>query len=188
VRRSPSPSLQRAVPTTRSEVGWFTRYVTESRVYGAGLVAASLALLYGLLTMSDASAATAEFGELFATSKLVRLCALSALHQDTGLLPACAIAQQDTLHSTTHHHTTARTPPHDVLISISMPIWQVHVSTIDLAILSTFVFEPIREDMARRGWWDEGAANNIVARLAAFSALPVIGPALYLMLRPPLEE
>ncbi len=67
-------------------------------------------------------------------------------------------------------------------------ISQVHVSTVDLAILSTFSFEPIREDMARRGWWDEGAENNNLARLVAFSVVPVIGPAFYLLLRPALED
>ena len=39
-----------------------------------------------------------------------------------------------------------------------------HVSSIDFAILSAFVFEPIREDMCRRGWWDESlpvGQNNV---------------------------
>ena len=120
--------------TASSEVGFFTRYVTESRLYGGGLVAAALALYYGLLTMPDTTAATAGFAELFATSKLV------------------------------------------------------HVSTIDFFILSTFSFEPIREDMSRRGWWVDGAEDNNVARLLAFSAIPLIGPAAYLLLRPSLED
>ena len=125
----------RAAPITKSEVGFFTRTVTESRLYGAGLFAAALALLYGLLSMPDATAAAADFSELFATSKLV------------------------------------------------------HVSTIDLAILSSFAFEPIREDMCRRGWWDEdGGSDNNLVRLIAFSAVPVLGPCAYLALRPALEE
>ena len=64
----------------------------------------------------------------------------------------------------------------------------VHVSTIDFFILSTFSFEPIREDMSRRGWWVDGAEDNNVARLLAFSAIPLIGPAAYLLLRPSLED
>jgi len=46
--------------------------------------------------------------------------------------------------------------------------------------------------MARRGWWDvdaDGAeATTQLARLAAFAAVPVIGPAAYLLVRPSLEE
>ena len=65
----------------------------------------------------------------------------------------------------------------------------VHVSSIDLLVLSAFAFEPIREDMARRGWWDEAAeGNNNLARLLAFSLVPVLGPAAYLVLRPDLPE
>ena len=108
--------------------------MTESRLYGAGLLAASLALAYGLVSIPDASAAAAEFGELFATSKLV------------------------------------------------------HVSTIDLGVLSTFAYEPIREDMCRRGWWDEDADDNNLARLLAFAAVPVIGPCVYLLVRPELDD
>lgn len=86
--------------------------------------------------MADPAAAAAEYGELFASSKLV------------------------------------------------------HVSSVDFAILSAFAYEPIREDMARRGWWDEAAAEgeNNAARLLAFAAVPVLGPAAYLLLRPALEE
>ena len=47
---------------------------------------------------------------------------------------------------------------------------------------------PPPQDMARRGWWTEGADDNNVARLLAFSAVPVIGPATYLLLRPALQE
>ena len=118
----------------RSEVGFFTRYVTESRVYGAGLLAASLFLAGSLLAIPDGAAAVAEFSSLFGSSKLV------------------------------------------------------HVSTIDFAILSAIAFEPIKEDMARRGWWEEGADDNNVARLLAFSAIPLVGPAAYLLLRPALAE
>ena len=56
-------------------------------------------------------------------------------------------------------------------------------------MLSTFAFEPIREDMARRGWWDEGSPTDAQRnRLLAFCAVPVLGPSLYVALRPPLQE
>ena len=65
----------------------------------------------------------------------------------------------------------------------------VHVSSVDFVILSLFAFDPIREDMSRRGWWDERAgAQNDAKRLAAFSAVPLLGPVTYLLLRPPLPE
>jgi hypothetical protein len=52
----------------------------------------------------------------------------------------------------------------------------VHVSTIDAVILSLFVAEPMSEDMQRRGFDGPPAA--------AFAALPIIGPSLYLLMRP----
>ena len=64
----------------------------------------------------------------------------------------------------------------------------MHVSTVDLAVLCTFAYEPIREDMCRRGWWDPKATDNDLKRLLAFSAVPLLGPAAYLLLRPPLPE
>ena len=44
--------------------------------------------------------------------------------------------------------------------------------------------------MARRGWWDmePGADGNNLARLLAFSLVPVVGPAAYLLTRPALPE
>ena len=63
------------------------------------------------------------------------------------------------------------------------------MSTIDLAVLSTFIFEPIREDMARRGWWDDDEESTAqVLRLLAFVLVPVLGPAVYLATRPVLPE
>ena len=125
----------RPAPLRRSELPWLARYVTESRPYAAGLSVAALALLGGLLTMSQPADAVADFAELFATSKLV------------------------------------------------------HVSTIDFGILSAFAYEPIREDMCRRGWWDDEKplADNDVTRLAAF-CVPLLGPAIYLLVRPSLDE
>jgi len=41
------------------------------------------------------------------------------------------------------------------------------------------VVDPIREDMLRREWYSP-------VKLAAFTILPVIGPSLYLLLRPTL--
>ena len=126
--REPRPEVVK-----RSELGFFSRYVTESKLYGAGLLVASLILAQGLASIGDYTAASTEFGELFASSKLV------------------------------------------------------HVSTIDLCVLSAFAFEPIREDMARRGWWDVDSEDNNVARLLGF-CLPVVGPCAYLIARPGLEE
>ena len=44
----------------------------------------------------------------------------------------------------------------------------VHVSSIDFVILSAFAFDPIREDMCRRGWWDPKATDNDLKRLDKF--------------------
>jgi len=133
IAREPRPD-----PIARSDLGFFSRYVTESRLFGAGLLAASLFLASVLFTMGDAAAARADFAELFATSKLV------------------------------------------------------HVSSVDCALLSLLVFEPMKEDMARRGWWDEEAAPEAkraqLARLAAFCLVPVCGPSAYVLLRPALPE
>ena len=56
-------------------------------------------------------------------------------------------------------------------------------------VLSIFLFEPIKEDMARRGWWDEEApSTEQLLRLVAFTALPVLGPSAYVLARPSLPE
>jgi len=127
--RQPRPE-----PVRASELGFFTRNVTESRLYAGGLFLASLALTAGLFAALGDPAVMSEFATLFATSKLV------------------------------------------------------HVSTIDFAILSAFAFDPIREDMSRRGWWKPGSGGNNVGRLLAFSMVPLLGPAAYLLARPPLEK
>ena len=56
-------------------------------------------------------------------------------------------------------------------------------------VLSAFAYEPIKEDMSRRGWWDEDAPPTAgqQGRLAAFALLPLVGPASYLLLRPSLD-
>lgn len=67
----------------------------------------------------------------------------------------------------------------------------VNVSSFDLLVLSLFFFEPAREDMRRRGWYaapGEEPSTEEVARLAAFCAVPVLGPAAYVLARPPLPE
>ena len=65
-----------------------------------------------------------------------------------------------------------------------------HISTLDFCVLSLFFFEPCREDMTRRGWWpsDPGARTSPtqIARIIGFCALPLLGPALYLVTRPQL--
>jgi hypothetical protein len=67
----------------------------------------------------------------------------------------------------------------------------VNVSSFDLLVLSAFFFEPAKEDMRRRGWWappGEQPTPSQVARLAAFCAVPVIGPAAYVLARPALPD
>ena len=86
--------------------------------------------------------------------------------------------------STTPNLTTACRPPAPAAATSKL----VHVSSIDFVILSAFAFDPIREDMSRRGWWDPQSADNDVKRLLAFSAVPLIGPAAYLLIRPALPE
>ena len=53
----------------------------------------------------------------------------------------------------------------------------VHVSTIDFTILSLAMWDPLQEDMKRRGWQETHSKAAIV------SALPVIGPVSYLLFR-----
>ena len=118
-------------PIKRSELGFFPRVVTESKLFGAGLVAGAVGLYGGLLTQLSESA-LAGYADLFSSSKLVS------------------------------------------------------VSTVDFLILSLFAFEPIKEDMSRRGWWGCYGEND-VGRLAAF-CFPVLGPAAYVLLRPALED
>ena len=55
-----------------------------------------------------------------------------------------------------------------------------HVSTIDFTILSLAVADPMAEDMKRRGY------SSLPA--AAFAAVPVLGPCLYLLIRPSLPK
>ena len=55
------------------------------------------------------------------------------------------------------------------------------VSSLDLLVLSAAMFSAMSEDMKRRDCFEPGKA-------AAFCALPVVGPTLYLLTRPALEE
>eukprot|EP00752_Nemacystus_decipiens_P014794 g13171.t1 len=55
-----------------------------------------------------------------------------------------------------------------------------HISTLDFCVLNVAIIDPIREDMRRRGTEPE------LAKLALFS-LPLIGPALWMLVRPPVE-
>ena len=133
----PYLALREARPDAlaKSDVGFATRYVLESKLYAAGLLAASIYLVSLLFALPDS--ASAGFSELFASSKLV------------------------------------------------------HVSTVDFFVLSAFAFEPIREDMARRGWWGDGKggpADGQLTRLLAFSLVPLVGPCAYLLLRPGLSD
>lgn len=56
-----------------------------------------------------------------------------------------------------------------------------HVSSLDFLILSLFVGDAMREDMFRRDWYSS-------AKVLAFSLVPVLGPCLYLILRPALPD
>ena len=55
------------------------------------------------------------------------------------------------------------------------------VSSCDLAVLSIAMYGAVSEDMKRRGCYDAGKA-------AAFCAVPVLGPCVYLVTRPSLPE
>eukprot|EP00951_Prasinocladus_malaysianus_P006161 scaffold43695_cov48-Prasinocladus_malaysianus.AAC.1 len=54
------------------------------------------------------------------------------------------------------------------------------VSSVDLLILSAVIVNPMREDCRRRGWR--------ASKATPFCLLPVVGPALYLLLRPRLND
>ncbi|CAN0074465.1 unnamed protein product [Ascophyllum nodosum] len=54
----------------------------------------------------------------------------------------------------------------------------VHVSILDFCVLSAAVVDPLREDMRRRGWEPE-------ATKVALFAVPLVGPTLWLAVRPP---
>ena len=73
----------------------------------------------------------------------------------------------------------------DLAAAAALSPW---LTALDLGVLSTFAYEPIREDMCRRGRWDEDADDNNLARLLAFAAVPVIGPCVYLLVRPELDD
>ena len=64
------------------------------------------------------------------------------------------------------------------------------MSTLDLLTLSLYFYEPALEDMRRRGWWpkqaDVAPTKAERMRLLSFCALPIVGPALYVVLRPQL--
>lgn len=55
------------------------------------------------------------------------------------------------------------------------------VSSCDLLVLSLAMYSAMSEDMKRRGVFEP-------AKCAAFCALPVVGPTLWLVTRPPLED
>lgn len=56
-----------------------------------------------------------------------------------------------------------------------------HISTLDFLVLSAVIVDPIREDMRRRGVEPEPA------KVALFS-IPLVGPALWMLVRPPVES
>lgn len=56
-----------------------------------------------------------------------------------------------------------------------------HISSLDFTVLSLCNYATISEDMRRRDWFSPGKAM-------AFTAVPLLGPAAYLLLRPSLPE
>ena len=56
-----------------------------------------------------------------------------------------------------------------------------HISSLDFTVLSLCNYGTIAEDMRRREWFSPSKA-------AVFTVLPLLGPALYLLLRPSLPE
>lgn len=56
-----------------------------------------------------------------------------------------------------------------------------HISSLDFCALSAVIVDPIREDMRRRGVEPE------LAKVALFS-VPLVGPALWMLVRPPVES
>ena len=63
----------------------------------------------------------------------------------------------------------------------------VNVSMIDFALLSVFMWGPLTEDMARRSLFSEKSPTDILTALIILTA-PVLGPSLYLVLRPSLDR
>lgn len=58
----------------------------------------------------------------------------------------------------------------------------------NLLILCITVWGPLTEDMSRRGWFTEGRKLESVFTALSFTLVPVLGPALYLALRPRLPS
>lgn len=65
----------------------------------------------------------------------------------------------------------------------------IHATLIDGSILSLFMWGPLTEDMRRRGWrFDSENKLSSFANAVSILAAPVLGPALYLVLRPALPS
>ena len=65
-------------PIKRSELGFFPRVVTESKLFGAGLVAGAVGLYGGLLTQLSGGALS-DYIDLAASSKLVSVSSVDFL-------------------------------------------------------------------------------------------------------------
>lgn len=59
---------------------------------------------------------------------------------------------------------------------------------LDCVILCTVIWGPLTEDMSRRGWFKKGKNLESVLTALSFMLVPVLGPAVYLVLRPPLPS
>lgn len=64
----------------------------------------------------------------------------------------------------------------------------VFSTCIDFVILNTVIGGPLTEDMSRRGWFREGRNVDSILTALSFLLIPVLGPAVYLLLRPSLPE
>lgn len=61
-------------------------------------------------------------------------------------------------------------------------------SCLDFVILSTVIWGPLTEDMSRRGWFQKGKELESFFTALSFILVPVLGPSVYLVLRPPLPS
>ena len=85
---------------------------------------------------------------------------------------------------------------HDVVFySAAVDLWRlcksdrfVSSTTIDFITLSSLLWGPLTEDMKRRGWFIKGREGDSILTALSILMVPVIGPALYLVVRPRLPE
>lgn len=62
----------------------------------------------------------------------------------------------------------------------------VFSTCVDFLIMNTIIWGPLTEDMSRRGWFKNGRYIESTLTALSFVLIPVVGPAVYLLLRPSL--